>query len=68
MNRKNICNGFKLIYNRTTQGKNGDVVVMYTELYGDAVLVERMADKLINVSEAGLLDIVSSYASQVGCD
>jgi exonuclease III len=69
---RDIGNNYQLIYNGTTNARNGVGIVLDGSLRDRIVKVERISDRIISVKLAmdgqPCLNVVSAYAPQSGCD
>ena len=66
-----IGGGCKLWYNGSNSKRNGVGIVLRKDLVDRVVEVERTSDRLISMklgADGILINIVSAYAQQVGCD
>ncbi|KAI5107649.1 hypothetical protein C0J45_1243 [Silurus meridionalis] len=63
--------GFKLFYHGVDEKRNGVGVILKEEYSKSVVEVKRVSDRVMNVKmkvEVVMINIISAYASQVGCE
>jgi exonuclease III len=68
---KELGNGYKIIYVGKQTSRNGVGVILNEEWKRKVVQVIRVKDRLIMIqlaSNEGVLNIISGYAPQVGCE
>ncbi|KAF7706368.1 hypothetical protein HF521_019622, partial [Silurus meridionalis] len=67
---RNIGGGFKLLYHGV-DGKRNGVVILKEEYSKSVVEVKRVSDRVMNMKlevEGVMINVISAYASQVGCE
>ncbi|KAI5624580.1 hypothetical protein C0J50_15862 [Silurus asotus] len=68
---RNIGGGFKLFYHGVDRKRNGVGVILKKEYSKSVVEVKRVSDRVMIVKvevEGMMINVISAYASQVGCE